>query len=91
MHESLLGADYPLFAATEDDVLDALTLIGKNPDIYTLAADRCRAAATSFTLDAAAERLGTYLSQSFPEPSEAVLSVKQRPLRVGVAGHDLKF
>ncbi|GAA1835989.1 glycosyltransferase family 4 protein [Actinomadura chokoriensis] len=91
MHESLLGADYPLFAATEDDVLDALTLIGKNPDVYTLAADRCRTAATSFTLDAAAERLGTYLSQAFPEPSQAVLSVKQRPLRVGVAGHDLKF
>ena len=91
MHESLLGADYPLFAATEDDVLDALTLIGKNPDVYTLAADRCRTAATSFTLDAAAERLGTYISQAFPEPSKAVLSVRQRPLRVGVAGHDLKF
>ncbi|MFA1551732.1 glycosyltransferase family 1 protein [Actinomadura chokoriensis] len=91
MHEGLLGTDYPLFAATEADVLDALTLIGKNPDVYTLAADRCRAAAEEFTLDAAADRLRTYLSQAFPEPSESVLAVKQRPLRVGVAGHDLKF
>ena len=33
MHERLLGADYPLFAATEADVLDALTSIGKNPDV----------------------------------------------------------
>ncbi|WP_243713441.1 glycosyltransferase family 1 protein [Actinomadura sp. 6K520] len=91
MHERLLGADYPLFAATEDDVLDALTLIGKNPDVFTLAADRCRTAAAGYTLDAAAGRLRTYLSQTFPEPSEAVLSVRSRPLRVGVAGHDLKF
>ncbi len=91
MHERLLGADYPLFAATEDDVLDALTLIGKNPDVYTLAADRCRTAAADFTLDAAAERLRSHLSQTFPEPSPGVLAVKGRPLRVGVAGHDLKF
>ncbi|SNT56931.1 Glycosyltransferase involved in cell wall bisynthesis [Actinomadura meyerae] len=91
MHERLLGADYPLFAATEDDVLDALTLIGKNPDVHTLAADRCRAAAAGFTLDAAAERLRGHLAQAFPEPSASVLAVKERPLRVGVAGHDLKF
>ncbi|WP_243708735.1 glycosyltransferase family 1 protein [Actinomadura sp. GC306] len=91
MHERLLGADYPLFAATEDDVLDALTLIGKNPDVFTLAADRCRMAAADYTLDAAADRLRTYLSDAFPEPSKAVLSVQSRPLRVGVAGHDLKF
>ncbi|WP_243719680.1 glycosyltransferase [Actinomadura sp. KC06] len=91
MHERLLGADYPLFAATEDDVLDALTLIGKNPDVFALAVDRCRAAAADFTLDAAAERLRTYLAQAFPEPSEKVLAVKERRLRIGVASHDLKF
>ncbi|TDD82020.1 glycosyltransferase family 1 protein [Actinomadura darangshiensis] len=91
MHERLLGADYPLFAATEDDVLDSLTLIGKNPDVFTLAADRCRTAASDFTLEAAAGRLRKYLAQTFPEPSDKVLAVKNRRLRVGVAGHDLKF
>ncbi|MGI5206833.1 glycosyltransferase family 1 protein [Spirillospora sp. CA-108201] len=91
MHERLLGTDYPLFAATEDDVLDALTLIGKNPEVFTLAADRCRAAAAEYTLDAAAARLRDHLAQAFPEPLEAVLAVKGRRLRVGVAGHDLKF
>ncbi|WP_339155400.1 glycosyltransferase family 1 protein [Actinomadura luteofluorescens] len=91
MHERLLGTDYPLFAATEDDVLDALALIGKNPEVFTLAADRCRAAAAGFTLDAAAARLRGHLAQAFPEPSEKVLAVKGRRLRVGVAGHDLKF
>ena len=122
MHERLLGPDYPLFAATETDVVDALTLIGKNPDVYTLAVERCRNAAADYTLDAAVERLRTCLAQTFPEPSEAVLAAAEkagrqasmevsgetrraagapvvpapvtqgaRKLRVGVAGHDLKF
>ncbi|MEW2359240.1 glycosyltransferase [Spirillospora sp. NPDC029432] len=101
MHERLFGADYPLFAATEDDVVDALALIGKNPDVHTLAVERCRAAAAEYSLDAAAGRLRGYLAQAFPEPSEAVLSAARaiaeapvpegRRLRVGVAGHDLKF
>ncbi|WP_240810376.1 glycosyltransferase [Actinomadura sp. WMMA1423] len=91
MHERLVGSDYPLFAATEDDVLDALTLIGKNPEVFTLATERCRAAAAGFSLDAAAARLRDVLAQAFPEPSESVLAVKGRRLRVGVAGHDLKF
>ena len=103
MHERLLGADYPLFSATEDDVLDALTLIGKNPDMYTLAVERCRAAAEGFTLEAAAGRLRRYLAQTFPEPSPAVLAATppappgggpeqgERKLRVAVASHDLKF
>nr|BFE33480.1 glycosyltransferase family 4 protein [Actinomadura rugatobispora] len=134
MHERLFGEDYPLFAASEADVVDALTLIGKNPDVFTLAVQRCRQAASDFTLDAAAERLRTYLGQTFPEPSKlvlaaarvAALAAPQRPavegdvlvheatapanpqapaaatppapavegprkLRIGVAGHDLKF
>ncbi|WP_344590756.1 glycosyltransferase [Actinomadura vinacea] len=130
MHERLFGADYPLFAAGESDVVDALTLIGKNPDVFTLAVERCRAAAAEFTLDAAAARLRVYLRQTFPESSEQVLAAARtaaaigasasahhpgapadtlvhevpaaaapervpepavRKLRVGVAGHDLKF
>lgn len=95
MHERLLGADYPLFAATETDVLDALTLIGKNPDVYTLAADRCREASAAFTLETAADRLGTYITNTFPDPSEKVQATarlhNRERLRVGVAGHDLKF
>ncbi|WP_243725746.1 glycosyltransferase [Actinomadura rubrisoli] len=129
MHERLFGTDYPLFAATEADVLDALTLIGKNPDVFALAVERCRAAAAGFTLDAAAGRLRACLAQTFPEPSATVLAAAAehertaarvrasgegglaaldgalsgaaadvaaspdgpRRLRVGVAGHDLKF
>ncbi|GAA1586516.1 glycosyltransferase family 4 protein [Actinomadura kijaniata] len=91
MHERLLGADYPLFAATEDDVVDALTLVGKSPDAYALAARRCRDAAADYTLDAAAERLTRSLAAAFPEPDRRVLRAGGRKLRVGVASHDLKF
>jgi glycosyltransferase involved in cell wall biosynthesis len=94
MHERLLGADYPLFAAAETDVVEALAVAAREPETYALAARRCREAAAGFTLDAAAGRLERCLRQAFPEPSEAVLRPSPdgpRPLRVGIAGHDLKF
>jgi glycosyltransferase involved in cell wall biosynthesis len=88
MHERLLGADYPLFAATEDDVVDVLAAAGTDPQTYALARERCLAAADGCTLDAAAERLTRYLRRAFPaarpEPGDA-------RLKVVVAGHDLKF
>ncbi|MGH3392257.1 MAG: glycosyltransferase [Actinomadura sp.] len=92
MHERLLGLDYPLFAATEIDVIEALAVAAREPETHALAAERCRAAAADYTLEAAAERLKGHLARAFPEPSEAITrSSGDRPLRVGVAGHDLKF
>ncbi|MFC0036936.1 glycosyltransferase [Actinomadura rayongensis] len=93
MHERLFGADYPLFVATEDDVVEVLAAVRADPRIHALAARRCRAAADEYTLDAAVARLRSYVRQVFPEPSEAVLGAAPagRKLRVGVASHDLKF
>ncbi|HEU5156286.1 MAG TPA: glycosyltransferase [Streptosporangiaceae bacterium] len=90
MHERLLGADYPLFAATEDDVVDVLTAAGADPRTYALARDRCLAAAAGFSLDAAADRLTRYLRRAFPA-RRTEHAADTRRLRVGVAGHDLKF
>ncbi|WP_345440030.1 glycosyltransferase [Actinoallomurus vinaceus] len=87
MHENLLGADYPLFAATEDDVVDVLAEV-TDPEVYALARRRCLDAAKAFSLDAAAERLRTYLRQAFPPP---LREGSGRRTRVVVAGHDLKF
>jgi glycosyltransferase involved in cell wall biosynthesis len=97
MHERLLGVDYPLFAATENDVVDVLARAAAEPETYALARERCQSAATDYSLAAAAGRLTRYLAQAFPAPSSAVMrsiddhSGEKRPLRVGVAGHDLKF
>ena len=40
MHQALLGADYPLFAASLDDVADAAAACVADPGVFTLAAAR---------------------------------------------------
>jgi glycosyltransferase involved in cell wall biosynthesis len=90
MHEALLGADYPLFAASIEDVADAAASAG-DPAVFALAASRTSAAAASFTLDAAAARLRTYLARAVPAGSRPDAVAGDRPLRLVIAGHDLKF
>ncbi|KIH97065.1 glycosyl transferase [Streptomonospora alba] len=89
MHERLLGADYPLFAGEDaDSVADALTLAA-DPELYGEAAERCRAAAADFSLERAAERLRGYLELACPQAPAG--TDPQRPIKVVIAGHDLKF
>jgi glycosyltransferase involved in cell wall biosynthesis len=77
MHEALLGADYPLFAASLADVVAAAAAAAADPGVYRLAADRTGQAAEQFTLDRAADRLRGYLATAVPrvrgggEPSRA--------------------
>jgi glycosyltransferase involved in cell wall biosynthesis len=66
MHESLLGADYPLFAASLTDVVDAAAGAAADPGLYRVAADRTARAAQQFTLDQAAERLRGHLAWAVP-------------------------
>jgi glycosyltransferase involved in cell wall biosynthesis len=92
MHEALLGADYPLFAASLTDVASAAAAAAAEPGLYRLAADRTGRAAGQFTLDRAAERLRGYLAAAVPKRSGGVREGRPaRRLRVVVAGHDLKF
>jgi len=98
MHEALLGADYPLFAASLADVATAATAAAAEPGLYRMAADRTGRAAERFTLDRAAERLRGYLGgvRGGGKPPRARGVQGGRPpgrqsLRVVVAGHDLKF
>jgi glycosyltransferase involved in cell wall biosynthesis len=87
MHEALLGADYPLFAATEDDVADAAAAVARNADLFRLAADRTAAAAAGFTMERSAARLRAYLDRAVAR----IPAQDAAPLRVVIAGHDLKF
>jgi glycosyltransferase involved in cell wall biosynthesis len=88
MHEALLGADYPLFAASIDDVADVAASV-LDPAVFELAAARTSSAAASFALDQAAGRLRAYLARAVPAGRAA--NPAGKPLRVVVAGHDLKF
>ncbi|MEU9449646.1 glycosyltransferase [Streptomyces sp. NPDC048277] len=92
-HEALLGSDYPLFvpgAATLSDAADAVSVAVHDPGARQLAADRCAAAARQYTMEAAATRWRAHLDRAFPSAPAAVTG-RARPLRIGVAGHDLKF
>ncbi|MFF7468036.1 glycosyltransferase family 1 protein [Streptomyces sp. NPDC008092] len=92
-HEALLGADYPLFVpgtAGLADAADAVALAVHDTAARHLAADRCAAAAREYTMEAAAARWRGHLDRAFPAAPAAVAG-RARPLRVGVAGHDLKF
>ncbi|MBO0806353.1 MAG: glycosyltransferase [Nocardiopsaceae bacterium] len=88
MHEQLLGADYPLFAASLDDVAEVAAAAASSPELFELAAARTAAAAAEFTLEKAADRLRAYLSRAI-EPPRSGSPVKR--LRLVIAGHDLKF
>jgi glycosyltransferase involved in cell wall biosynthesis len=88
MHEALLGVDYPLFAASLDDVADVAALAGTDPAALALAASRTAAATKDYTMDRAAARLRQYLATSVAAPAESRTSPA---LRVVIAGHDLKF
>jgi glycosyltransferase involved in cell wall biosynthesis len=88
MHEALLGVDYPLFAASLDDVADVAALAGTDPAAFALAANRTAAATKDYTMDRAAARLRQYLATSVAAPAESRTSPA---LRVVIAGHDLKF
>ena len=90
MHEGLLGADYPLFAASLTDVVDVAAAAAADPGLYRKAADRTARAAEQFTLDRAAARLRGYLGRALPVRTVQGASAADK-LKVVVAGHDLKF
>ena len=92
MHEGLLGADYPLFAASLADVVEGAAAAAADLGLYRLAADRTGRAAERFTLDRAADRLRGYLARAVaPDRARGEAVAGTTPLRVLVAGHDLKF
>ncbi|RKS05466.1 glycosyltransferase involved in cell wall biosynthesis [Nocardiopsis sp. Huas11] len=90
MHEALLGADYPLFAGADiGSVAEVVARAYADRELYADAARRCRDAAAAHALERAAERLRGYLAEALPTAPEG--ADPERPLKVVVAGHDLKF
>jgi glycosyltransferase involved in cell wall biosynthesis len=88
MHEALLGADYPMFAAGLADVVAIAENAAADPAVVKLAASRTSAAAAEYTLDKAVGRVRGYLAVAFPRVHTAP---GDSALKVVVAGHDLKF
>jgi glycosyltransferase involved in cell wall biosynthesis len=94
MHESLLGADYPLFVADESDIAAACAQIARDPELLAGLGRRITESVAPYRMEAATERLRALLARTFPEDPACVAAASQaagRPLRVVVASHDLKF
>ena len=94
MHESLLGADYPLFVADESDIASACAQIARDPELLAVLGRRITESVAPYRMEAATERLRALLARTFPEDPACVVAASQavgRPLRVVVASHDLKF
>jgi hypothetical protein len=86
MHEELLGADYPLFASSRDE-LERVIIEARDASVRTLAAQRLSGLVERYRFSAVAQRLAPYIDRAVP-PRDLRRS---RPLRVLVACHDFKF
>lgn len=91
MHEDLLGIDYPFFVATVEDIVRSLAAPGVSDSLRSAGRD-ARVAVEPFTMDAAVERMRDALARAIPDaPLPLAQRSIERPLRVAVASHDLKF
>ncbi len=92
MHEALLGVDYPLFAVGQEDVVEVVAACAVDAQVAKLAAGRAAAAADGFGMERAAASLRGLLRRAFPSGKAACAGgTGPRLLKVGVAGHDLRF
>ncbi|MDO4239603.1 glycosyltransferase [Micrococcus sp.] len=97
-HERLLGADWPLFVDPHTDSVEGVArlLAQARPHLGSLA-ERAVAAAAPYRVSARAEVLRGYVARVVPgfgpdaAPAADPAADGGRPLRVVVAGHDLKF
>ncbi|REE02759.1 glycosyltransferase family 4 protein [Citricoccus muralis] len=89
-HEELLGADYPLFVdGAEDGPLEIARRIAAVRDRLPELSARVLAVAEPYRMTARADTLKTWLARiGLPGPAR---TQRSRPVRVVVAGHDLKF
>ena len=87
MHERLFGRDYPLFVSTDSSLLDILTKASRDRAVIAASATRARLVAEYFMMNATIARTRRMLARTFP----SIRSPRSSPLRVVVAGHDMKF
>ncbi|WP_153397782.1 glycosyltransferase [Ornithinicoccus halotolerans] len=92
-HESLFGADYPLFV--DDDVETVLARAARDRSLIEQAQARARAVAQDFTVSRTADRLGAYFRRVLPARTAArrtdAAGAGRAETTVVVAAHDFKF
>jgi glycosyltransferase involved in cell wall biosynthesis len=87
MHERLLGRDYPLFANSIDEAEGVLRAALEDDDRYARASEAALTSSRAYTFPVVFEGLKPYLERAVPPR----VAVGDRPVRLLVAGHDMKF
>lgn len=91
MHQQIFGADYPFFVSSIDDIVRSVDVTDL-PGLLADAGTRARIATEPFTMESAVIRLKGALARALPDsPAVVAQQANNRPLRVAVASHDLKF
>lgn len=94
MHEEMLGADYPLFVDDRTDIAEAIAIAAADPAVRRLASHRLARACDDYRMERAVPRVRCLVQRLLPEAEPDVRSRAERlgrPLRVVVAGYDMKF
>lgn len=94
-HESLFGAEYPLFL-DEDDALPTLLRIARDRSLLRQAQEIAQSAVRKFSYEARAKALGNVILRSFAEVrvfgnSPLAVSRSKQRTKILVAGYDFKF
>ncbi len=90
LHEELLGEDYPLFANTQEQYINALDAALTDDELAQIAADQLMAVAKSHTFGTRVGEVSEWLNL-LPDRGNITRTEETRKIRVLVAGHDLKF
>lgn len=89
LYEELLGIDYPLLVDGVDQAHQVLRAALLDEDLRTRASGICKTASEAFTLSQVWQRLQPFVERISPE--SRCLWVPEQPIRIVVAGHDMKF
>jgi glycosyltransferase involved in cell wall biosynthesis len=86
-HVAILGEGYPLFAADDLQLEQLLRALSGMQEEIKVAAELCQRIAQEYSFSSFQPRWNATFDRVYREP----LSERVRPLRIGLAGHDLKF
>lgn len=84
----VFGDGYPGYVTSADEVVERFCTLVSSADVYARASRAVQDAAAAFTFDRVAAGLAPVLKDS---TSKAPRPANRRPIRLLVAGHDLKF
>ncbi|MGM0218765.1 glycosyltransferase [Enterococcus sp. AZ126] len=80
IHQKLLGKDYPLFVSNEKECIEKIRRLFNDIEFYHEVSKQCFDAVQPFTFENSYQRLNSVL-----------WSFYKKPIKLLVAGHDLKF